>query len=62
MADKPLLLIVNDPGSAPYLFYDPINKTYAGVIPELLKELTNNKQLKALGEIKHKYIRYSKSP
>lgn len=42
---QPLLFIVNYPGSPPYLYFDEKTNAFEGVIPDLLKELIESKQL-----------------
>ncbi len=44
-AKEPLLFIVNHPGSAPYLYLDKKNKTFLGVIPDVLNDLIESHQL-----------------
>ncbi len=44
-AKEPLLFIVNNPDSAPYLYFDKNKYIYQGVIPDILNELIESNQL-----------------
>jgi len=45
-ASTELLFIVSYPGSAPYLYQNPSNDTYIGIIPDILSNLIETKKLK----------------
>lgn len=47
-AKEPLLFVVNHPGSTPYLYFDKVNNTYQGVIPDILKGLVESGQLQII--------------
>jgi len=44
-ATETLLFIVSYPGSAPYLYQQPADDTYLGIIPDILSALIKTKQL-----------------
>jgi ABC-type amino acid transport substrate-binding protein len=44
-ATKPLLFVVSYPGSAPYLYQQPDDDTYRGIIPDMLSALIKTKRI-----------------
>jgi len=44
-ANDQLLFVVSFPGSAPYLYQEPDNENYLGIIPDILNALTNMEQI-----------------